>query len=102
MPHWRPHAGLVVLSLLALGCAALSGGCGGEKPQIKTVAPVVREIPEPLRGTIGAEATIRGVEPQLVSGLGLVVGLNETGGGELPPQIQASMERELARGGVGK
>jgi hypothetical protein len=39
---------------------------------------------------------------QLVSGLGLVVGLNGTGGGELAPQIQATMERELARGGIGK
>ncbi len=102
MPHSRPRAGLVLLSMAALAGSALLGACGGSKPEIKSVAPVVREIPEPLRGTIGAEATIRGVEPQLVSGLGLVVGLNGTGGGELPPQIQATMERELARGGIGK
>lgn len=88
------------VALLAVMLAL--GGCGGPPPKPTAVAPVIRDVPEPLRGTIGAVASIRGVEPQLVSGLGLVVGLNGTGGGDLPPQIQASMERELARGGIGK
>lgn len=78
------------------------GGCSDDKSKRTTVAPVVRDVPEPLRGTIGSVATIRGVDPQLVSGLGLVVGLNGTGGGDIAPQIQATMERELARGGIGK
>lgn len=88
--------------LVAAAAASTLAACGGPKPQPKAVAPIVRDIPEPLRGTIGAEASIRGVEPQLVSGFGLVVGLNGTGGGEIPPAIAATMERELARGGVGK
>ena len=36
-----------------------------------------------LRGTIGSEATIIGAEQILVSGFGLVVGLNGTGGGDI-------------------
>jgi hypothetical protein len=63
---------------------------------------VVRDIPDVLRGTIGAETTLRGIEPVLVSGFGIVVGLNGTGGNaNLDPAVQSTMERELARGGVG-
>jgi hypothetical protein len=62
---------------------------------------IVRDIPEVLRGTIGSETTLRGIEPVLVSGFGIVVGLNGTGGNaNLDPSLQATMERELARGGV--
>ncbi|MBX3357007.1 MAG: flagellar basal body P-ring protein FlgI [Phycisphaeraceae bacterium] len=90
-------------SLAALIGAAGAASCDNQ-PKQKPVqaATVIREVPEPLRGTIGSLATIRGVDPQLVAGLGFVVGLNGTGGGELSPQVQATMERELAKGGLGK
>ena len=90
---------------MAAVLVAAVGGCGGEKRQVKPaeVTPAaVRDVPDVLRGTIGSEATFRGIEPVLVSGLGIVVGLNGTGGGELPVQVQATLERELARGGVGR
>ncbi|HYE03477.1 MAG TPA: flagellar basal body P-ring protein FlgI [Phycisphaerales bacterium] len=93
------------LGVVCVGLAAASG-CGGGKAKPRAegrrVDPVVRDIPAPLRGTIGAESTIRGIDPVLVSGLGVVVGLNGTGGGELHPAVQATMERELARNGVGR
>lgn len=93
-------------SILAGSLVAISlvGGCEGDGPKktAKTVDPIVRDVPSVLRGTIGAEASIRGIEPVLVSGLGVVVGLPGTGGGPYPTQIQATMERELARRGLGR
>ncbi|MBC7834031.1 MAG: flagellar basal body P-ring protein FlgI [Phycisphaerales bacterium] len=89
----------LIVALCGLGGAALTllGGCSDAPKEVTKVDPVIRDVPAPLRGTIGAEATIRGVQQQLVSGLGIVVGLNGTGGGELPAQVQATMERELGR-----
>ncbi len=84
-------------------CGLALGACdSGPRKKARAVEPIVRDVPAILRGTIGAECSIRGNDPMLVSGLGLVVGLNNTGGGPLPVQIQATMERELARGGIGK
>lgn len=89
-------AGLLGAGLVAASCES------GPKKRARDVEPVIRDAPTVLRGTIGSESTIVGVEPILVSGYGLVVGLNGTGGGPLPVQIQATMERELARGGIGR
>lgn len=60
----------------------------------------MRDIPAPLRGTIGAEATIRGVQSTLVSGIGYVVGLNGTGGLTMPEQYAAHLEREMGLNGI--
>lgn len=66
------------------------------------VSPVVRDVPSVLRGTIGAEAEIAGTKPIIVSGYGLVVGLNGTGGGIVNERVAATMEREMALRGVSK
>ncbi|GJQ29844.1 MAG: hypothetical protein HBSAPP03_17280 [Phycisphaerae bacterium] len=77
-------------------------GGGGEKPRPVAVRPIVTRDVHPLfRGTIGAESELRGVQPVLVSGLGLVVGLNGTGGDILPEGVAATMEREMGLMGVG-
>lgn len=95
-------APLLLLAMLAAVPLALVG-CGPSKtPKPRTVIPVVRDVPPLLRGTIGAEASIAGIEPTLVSGLGLVVGLNGTGGGPLPDRIAATMEREMGLMGIGR
>lgn len=95
----RPFAACLALAAAASGVACSS------KPKAK-VKPAdlaaIRDVPQPLRGTVGAEAAFRGVEPILVSGFGIVVGLNGTGGGELPIPIQTTMERQVSLGGVGK
>lgn len=100
----RPVLGKTLAIAAMLGAAVLCVSACGEKRSVKPAEapPVVRDVPDAFRGTIGSEATFRGIEPVLVSGLGIVVGLNGTGGGELPVQVQATMERDLARGGVGK
>jgi len=84
------------------GAISVVAACASKR-QPRQVDPVVlRDVPEILRGTIGSEATINGTEPQLVSGLGVVIGLNGTGGGDLQPAVAATMERELARNGIGR
>lgn len=99
----RPRARSRALAFSLIPVLALLPGCGGEKPKPRDVKPtVVRDVPPPLRGTVGSEVTFSGVQPVLVSGIGLVVGLNGTGGKPLPDQIQATMEREMGLRGIGK
>ncbi len=61
---------------------------------------ITRDIPSSLRGTVGAEARITGVEQTLVSGIGFVVGLNGTGGLTIPEQYAAHLERMMGLNGV--
>ena len=96
---WRNPliGGALLVSFLSLV------GCGSSDPgKARSVEPVIRDVPSVLRGTIGSESSLRGTEPVLVAGYGLVVGLNGTGGGPLPETIASTMERELTRGGIGK
>ncbi len=91
---------LVMLLAWVLGAGV---GCSSPPPRPRSVTPsVIRDVPPLLRGTIGAETTMNGAEPTLVSGYGLVVGLRGTGGLPLPPAIQATMERELGLRGVSR
>lgn len=78
------------------------GGCDTTAPRPRIVAPIVRDVPAVLRGTIGAEAEIIGTRPIVVSGYGLVVGVNGTGGGIVNERIAATMEREMALKGISK
>lgn len=85
--------------------AALLAGCGSSKPAPKARQPdrvIVRDVPAVIRDTIGAQATLQGTDSVLVSGYGLVVGLNNTGGGDVPSPVRAIMEREMLLMGVGK
>ncbi|MFM9994302.1 MAG: flagellar basal body P-ring protein FlgI [Phycisphaerales bacterium] len=90
--------------LVCAVAAGLLAGCGGGKPRVaRDVRPaVIRDVPAVLRNTIGSEVTVRRTDPVLVSGYGLVVGLNGTGGGILDEQIAVTMERELGLKGVNK
>ncbi|MBU6413274.1 MAG: flagellar basal body P-ring protein FlgI [Planctomycetes bacterium] len=92
---------LSIATLLTLACLPACQTTPTAKP--KTVQPTVnREVPAPLRGIVGSATTITGVEPVLVSGYGLVVGLNGTGGGALPDRIRSSMERTMGLQGIGR
>lgn len=93
----------VCVGLMLAASLLAAAGCSEAPKHTKEVAPVIiRDVPDVLRGTIGAEASINGTQPQLVSGLGIVVHLNETGGGNLTPAVSTTMERELAMHGVGR
>lgn len=87
-----------VLLVVVLAVAA----CSQPRREVSSSATRFEDVPPILRGTIGAEAAVRGTEPTLVSGLGIVVGLNGTGGGEYPQAVLGNMEREVARNGIGK
>ncbi len=91
----RPAVGLLAITIATL----LSTSCSDTpKPIEKT--PIVRDTPSALRGTIGAEVTFRGIEPVVVSGLGLVVNLNNSGGRPIPDRILETMERTLTLQGI--
>jgi len=95
----------VVLIALALALLALAACGNSSRPRrARAVQPdvVFRDVPQVLAGTIGAQTSIRGGEGLLVTGYGLVVGLNGTGDTEIPGPVRAYMEREMAIQGVGQ
>ncbi|MFT3683901.1 MAG: flagellar basal body P-ring protein FlgI [Phycisphaerales bacterium] len=93
----------MLVSVSAMVSLVACSGGHTERQQAKTdVAPVIRDIPAPFRGTIQAEATLKGIDPVLVSGLGLVVGLDGTGGGPYPAPVQGTMEQLIGKQGMGK
>ncbi len=85
------------LSLSFPGCSS-----GPTKRARPGATPVIRDLDPALRGLIGSMTTLDGREPMLVSGYGLVVGLNGTGSSDIPVNLRAYMEREMGVRGVGK
>lgn len=100
MPN-RPMFACLIAALsplFLLGCDAPK-----EAKRVDVAPELLKDVPNVLRGTIGAEANFRGIEPVLVSGLGIVVGLRGTGGADnMDPAIQTTMERDISRGGIGR
>ncbi len=93
----------IALALIGLLAAP---GCAGKKNErppsaTRTMPLVIRDVPEPLRGTVGSVARLDGVQPVLISALGFVVGLNGTGGLPVPSTVAAHMEREMRLNGIG-
>ncbi len=94
---------LLVFLGVSAGTLGWTGCSSAPQKTARDVRPaVVRDVPSALRGTIGSEVNVHRVEPTLVSGYGLVVGLNGTGGGILDERVLVTMERELALRGVAK
>jgi hypothetical protein len=94
---------LTIATAAATPLLWLPGCSSTPPPKARSVAPpVVREVHSALRGTVGTEASLLKAQPVIVSGYGLVVGLKGTGGGDLPPQIAGTMERQLGLMGIGK
>ncbi|TVQ32660.1 MAG: hypothetical protein EA376_04665 [Phycisphaeraceae bacterium] len=102
---WRRAAALGLMAATVVFVAA--GGCSGaERPEQRERASmpdrVVRDMPAILRGTIGAESFLRGTESLLITGYGVVVGLNGTGSADVPASVRSVLEREMSRRGVGR
>lgn len=93
--RWLPMA-LTMIATLALVLASATG-CAGKGRVVSAPSGVVPifDGPSVLRGTVGASASIIGIDPVLVSGLGIVVG-TQGEGGPLPPGVEATVIRQLA------
>lgn len=93
----------VVVACAVLTVAAVS--CTSETkppPRAERVSIPVRDVAPILSDTIGAQASVSGMEPIFVSGYGVVVGLDGTGSTDVPLAIAALLEDEMTRMGVGK
>lgn len=86
---------LLTMMMLA-GCAATVAPTASAPP------PPTYHGPEYLRGAIGSMTTVRGLEPTLVAGYGLVTHLNHTGSPDVPPELRQWMLEELAKRGFGQ
>ncbi len=92
-------AAIAALALLLGGCdTTREAPLAAERPK----EVITRDVPQVLRNTIGAECTFRGLEPVLVSGYGVVVGLSGTGSRDVPLAIRSVLEREMTLQGVGQ
>ncbi len=100
----RPLARRLALLAMALLLVGVPG-CAHktvDRPRA-TRAPIApRDVPSVLRGVIGSQASVVGLQATRISGIGFVVGLNGTGGGVLNDRVSFHMERELSIRGVGQ
>ncbi|GDX99958.1 hypothetical protein LBMAG48_23620 [Phycisphaerae bacterium] len=87
---------------IAASLVAFAGCESGPKPKPKVVQSDLPPVEPALRGLIGSEVQFRNVTPTLVSGYGVVVGLNGTGGLELNDAVASTMEREMALAGISR
>ncbi len=94
----------LALAIPALAFPLFFGACSGNKKpeRARLSMPTVRDIPSPLRGTIGSEAIFEGIDATLVTGYGFVVGLNGTGGGPLTEAVAGHVERMMALRGISR
>lgn len=95
-PALRLATALTVVALLGLALASIAG-CRGSGTVVRPGGGVVAPFdgPSVLRGTVGASADLIGIQPTLVSGLGIVVGSSGEGG-PLPQAVEATVVRQLA------
>lgn len=99
------HTCLTISLVCSIGTLLGAPGCAKENKRppsaTRAIPMVIRDVPEPLRGSIGSVARLDGVQPVLISALGFVVGLNGTGGQPIPSSVAAHMEREMRLNGIG-
>jgi hypothetical protein len=102
-------AGLAIASasMLSLGMLPVLVGCEvveklPERPkQDRAPTNFVLDVDPIMRGTVASECVVSGLNPVVVRGYGLVVGLKGTGGRLIPAEVRATMIQELARRGIG-
>ncbi|MFO0858840.1 MAG: flagellar basal body P-ring protein FlgI [Phycisphaerales bacterium] len=102
--HTRLSLHIETKCLAAVGVLALAGlltGCESTPPPTpQKVTTDLPPAPAAMKGLVGTEVTFRNVAPTIISGYGIVVGLNGTGGQPLNDTIAASMERQMALAGM--
>ncbi|MEM8835771.1 MAG: flagellar basal body P-ring protein FlgI [Planctomycetota bacterium] len=96
-----------LITAAALALIALLGGCSDDRVSFQSASADLptrppRDVPPIMRDMIGSEASIDGLSPILISGYGLVVGLDGTGSGDIPVAIRTVLTQEMARMRVGQ
>lgn len=92
----------LVLTLMVVVIFPLTS-CGSKKERKAPAVPPPPTFTGPtyLHGTVASLTSLRGFEPLLVSGYGMVVGLNNTGSNGAPAYLRQWLINEMRRGGVG-
>ncbi len=92
-----------LLSIAMLLCLAALVACETKTRQQPDSAPPPAPFigPRFLHGSVGSMAKLRGYEPQLVSGFGLVVNLHGTGSADVPEFLRRRLINEMSRKGMG-
>ena len=81
----------LVCVLCAVGLLAVAG-CNSEPKKVSAAPPPATfSGPDHLHGTVSSLVTFRKNRPILVSGYGLVVGLNNTGSGDVPDAMRPKL-----------
>lgn len=93
--------GLVMLAMVVTATGLVPGCARSPKAAPSTPPPPVYTGPGFLRGTVGSMARLRGYEPMLVSGWGMVVNLQGTGSTSVPAFLRQWMINEMRKQGVG-
>lgn len=90
--------------VLILGAVSALVGCqSSDDPDAPSAPPGATYTgPEFLFNTVGSLAQVQNTELQLVSGFGLVVGLDGTGSSEVPQSLRQWMINEMTKQGVGR
>lgn len=94
---------LTVVSLIAAAVV----GCNPhkkrlEKPVTRYQAMPPKQVPEYLRGSLLEVTDVIDIDPQVVSGFGLVVNLDDTGDNtQIPTPVRDYMVREMVKRGFG-
>ncbi len=99
IPSWLlPTAATALLVIVATaGCTITE-----TRERAPAAAPPPTFLGPPFfRGTVGSMAILLDYEPLLVSGYGIVVGLDDTGSSEVPPLLRQTLINQMRKMGVG-
>lgn len=93
---------LATASIAFIGCGEVVERVPARPKQARaTGANFTLDVDPMMRGTVASEVAVNGLEPVVVRGYGLVMGLKGTGGRLMPAEVRAAMIQELARRGIG-
>jgi flagellar basal body P-ring protein FlgI len=98
MSPWRPLAWLLLFGLSVTGAFTyLSAASKADKDEESTEKKYETKVDTPM---IGDYTTFSGLQPVVIEGVGLVVGLNGTGGDPAPSFYRTELMTEMKRRGV--
>ncbi len=98
--RFRAALALIAAASLLCGCEIIEKVPSKPKNDRANATGVTLDVDPIMRGTVGAEAIMVGINPTVVRGYGIVVGLKGTGGRLMPAEVRAALLQEIARRSV--